>query len=37
MTKAFLHWLIDHGWGDLTSDEQTSWKKLFTAENKGLA
>jgi len=37
LTKAFLHWLTSHGWDDLTPDEQTSWKKLFTAVNKGLA
>ncbi|MFD4723389.1 AAA family ATPase [Streptomyces sp. NPDC058423] len=37
LAKAFLQWLTDHGWSDLTADEQTAWQKLFTAINKGLA
>ncbi|GAA1249307.1 hypothetical protein GCM10009665_45160 [Kitasatospora nipponensis] len=44
LAKAFLAWLTDHGprttdhgWNDLTSDEQQSWTKLFAAINKGLA
>ncbi|MFH8873443.1 ATP-dependent nuclease [Streptomyces griseus] len=37
LAKAFLQWLTDHGWSDLTADEQTAWQKIFTAINKGLA
>ncbi|MGW3077818.1 AAA family ATPase [Kitasatospora sp. NPDC001132] len=37
LAKTFLAWLTDHGWSDLTSDEQQSWTKLFAAINKGLA
>ncbi|MEU0596588.1 AAA family ATPase [Streptomyces ardesiacus] len=37
LAKAFLRWLTDHGWNDLTADEQTAWQKLFAAINKGLA
>lgn len=37
LSKAFLHWLTDHGWSDLTADEQIAWKKLFAAINKGFA
>lgn len=37
LAKTFLAWLTDHGWNDLTSDEQHSWTKLFASINKGLA
>lgn len=37
LAKAFLTWLTDHGWNDLTADEQQSWTKLFAAINKGIA
>ncbi|MFI6013375.1 ATP-dependent nuclease [Streptomyces sp. NPDC051243] len=37
LAKAFLQWLTDHSWSDLTADEQTAWQKLFAAINKGLA
>ncbi len=37
LAKTFLAWLADHGWSDLTADEQQSWTKLFAAINKGLA
>jgi hypothetical protein len=37
LAKEFLRWLTDHGWDDLTVDEQASWTKLLAAVNKGLA
>ncbi|MFD8086336.1 AAA family ATPase [Kitasatospora sp. NPDC059722] len=37
LAKAFLHWLTEHGWNDLTPDEKQSWTKLFAGINKGLA
>ncbi|MEU1407861.1 hypothetical protein ABZ471_37000 [Streptomyces sp. NPDC005728] len=36
LAKAFLQWLTDHGWSDLTADEQTAWQ-MFAAVNRGLA
>ncbi|MEV7214108.1 AAA family ATPase [Kitasatospora cineracea] len=37
LAKTFLAWLTDHGWNDLTANEQQSWIQLFAAINKGLA
>ncbi|MFF2521477.1 AAA family ATPase [Streptomyces liangshanensis] len=36
LAKAFLQWLTDHGWSELTADEQAAWQKLFAAINKAL-
>lgn len=36
LAKAFLRWLAQHEWSDLTSDEQIAWKSLTGAINKAL-
>lgn len=33
--KAFIRWMREHGWADLTDDERQAIERLFTAVNKG--
>ncbi len=37
LAKAFLRWLSNHGWSDLTADERAAWTSLTVATNKAVA